>query len=179
GRAPAGGGGGAATAAPVSARPPVSPSRATSVAAAPSADDPLFAEDVPLYPGTAGSTARSSVAPAPRPAAPPLRSVHRPPPSIVEDRPSGLPEPAVTVVEVAVPASAVPAASAVRAPPPPGDRVLAATTLLERLLQKRAGALDLPAPSPPAEFGGIDGELLRIQDEVLALALEALRKRSP
>jgi Cytochrome c554 and c-prime len=39
------------------------------------------------------------------------------------------------------------------------------------------GQLVLPAPSPPREFGGPDGELLRLQDEVLYLALDALRKK--
>jgi hypothetical protein len=33
------------------------------------------------------------------------------------------------------------------------------------------------AAKPPASFGGPDGELLQLQDEVLALALEALARK--
>ena len=50
---------------------------------------------------------------------------------------------------------------------------------LEKLLRAGARAPDLPAPSKPAEFKGPDAELLRLQDEVLALALEALRRPKP
>ena len=32
------------------------------------------------------------------------------------------------------------------------------------------------APTRPIEFAGPDGELLRLQDEAMALALEALRR---
>jgi hypothetical protein len=44
--------------------------------------------------------------------------------------------------------------------------------------QLRAGrrAPDLPQPEPPAEYQGPDGELLHIQDVVLYLVLETLRK---
>ena len=46
--------------------------------------------------------------------------------------------------------------------------------LADLIRQKKT--LDIPAPAPPAEFAGPDGELLRLQDEALALALMALRK---
>jgi hypothetical protein len=59
---------------------------------------------------------------------------------------------------------------------PAADARARSFAVLERLLKTRAHQLDLPAPAPPAEFRGTDSELLRIQDEILALALEALRK---
>jgi len=48
--------------------------------------------------------------------------------------------------------------------------------LLDKMLRAGARAKDAPAPSRPIEFKGPDGELLRLQDEALALALEALRR---
>lgn len=49
--------------------------------------------------------------------------------------------------------------------------------LLERLLRSGARAPQIPAPAPLLEYEGPDGELDRIQDEALALAIEALRCR--
>ena len=46
--------------------------------------------------------------------------------------------------------------------------------LADLLRQKKK--LDLPPPAPPLEFSGPDAELLRLQDEILALALETLRR---
>jgi hypothetical protein len=89
----------------------------------------------------------------------------RPPPSIAEDRPTGFAE-----------AALVPAAPAPSLPEP--DARARGFAVLERLLKTRAHQLDLPPPAPPSEFRGADSELLRIQDEILALALEALRRRS-
>jgi hypothetical protein len=51
-----------------------------------------------------------------------------------------------------------------------------AAVLLERLLRSGARSPGAAAPTPPIEFAGPDGELLRLQDEALALALEALRR---
>ena len=48
--------------------------------------------------------------------------------------------------------------------------------LLDKLLRAGARAKDAPLPSRPLEFKGTDSELLRLQDEALALALEALRR---
>jgi hypothetical protein len=80
------------------------------------------------------------------------------------------------------PAPVEPVVPALPSPPPnatpvsvPADRL--ATAALTRLLQtKRSKALELPPPLPPSEFSGPDSELLRIQDEILYLALDALRK---
>jgi hypothetical protein len=52
-----------------------------------------------------------------------------------------------------------------------------ASVLASLLKSKHTGQLDIPPAAPPAEFQGPDGELLRLQDEVLYLALETLRKR--
>jgi len=51
-----------------------------------------------------------------------------------------------------------------------------AAVLLERLLRAGARSPGASAPSRPLEFAGPDGELLRLQDEAIALALEALRR---
>ena len=51
-----------------------------------------------------------------------------------------------------------------------------AADLLERLLRAGARSPGAAAPARPLEFAGPDGELLRLQDEALALALEALRR---
>jgi Meckel syndrome type 1 protein len=166
----------AAPAAPAAPRPAPARAAAAPVAVPLSSDDPLFAEQVPLYEGPSGGGARAAAAAAPRPPAP-----RRPPPSIVEDRPAGFAEPALTPATPAPPAEAssaqpaVPTAARPAAPPSARDRSL---VLLERLLRTRAHQLDLPPPSPAAEFRGTDSELLRLQDEILALALEALRRPS-
>jgi len=121
--------------------------------------------------------------PAAEPAAPPsaprrARPVEpRPPaPSLAEDLPV---TPAVVATET--PALASP-------PPPPvapaarslTARVAAArggaALTLARVLRQGAKFPALPPASAPREFKGPDGELLRLQDEALALALEALRR---
>jgi hypothetical protein len=51
-----------------------------------------------------------------------------------------------------------------------------AAVLLERLLRAGARSPGAAAPARPIEFAGPDGELLRLQDEAMALALEALRR---
>jgi hypothetical protein len=50
---------------------------------------------------------------------------------------------------------------------------------LERLLRAGARVPNLPPPSKPVEFQGPDSELLRLQEEALALAIEALRRPEP
>ena len=51
-----------------------------------------------------------------------------------------------------------------------------AAVVLARVLRGGAKVPALPPASPPREFKGPDGELLRLQDEAIALALEALRR---
>ncbi len=89
------------------------------------------------------------------------------------------PEPAVAMPLKAAPAPApdgtAPAVSLARA-----DTVTAlrgrAAVALTRALKAGRGAPGA-APRPPASFDGPDGELLELQDEVLALALQALAAR--
>ncbi len=75
--------------------------------------------------------------------------------------------------------------AAVPTPAAPAPRTKAAeiaevrgkgAVLLDRLLRGGARVKDAPPPSRPLEFKGVDSELLRLQDEALALALEALRR---
>ena len=49
-----------------------------------------------------------------------------------------------------------------------------AAVLLERLLRAGARSPGAAAPTRPLEFAGPDGELLRLQDEAIALALESV-----
>jgi hypothetical protein len=103
------------------------------------------------------------------------------PPSLAEEMPlppklAGIPEPP-SVSAATAPASEPPSSTQAR---PPAAEVAAlrgrAVVLLERLLRSGQRLPALPPPARPQEFGGADGELLRLQDEVLALALEALRR---
>jgi len=66
----------------------------------------------------------------------------------------------------------------------PAERVAesrgrAAVVLAGLLKSKGAKQLDLRAPAPPREFQGPDSELFRLQDEILYLALETLRRPQP
>jgi hypothetical protein len=101
------------------------------------------------------------------------------PPSIAEDTP--LPRSAPGVIEVNAVRPALQATFVAEL----GVRSAAArvaelrgrgVVLLERLLRAGARAPDLPPAARPAEFRGPDSELFRLQDEVTALALEALRR---
>jgi len=125
------------------------------------------------------------------PAASPSRAAVRAP---VKPRPIerlALPDPPTAEYEkppvrIAAPPPPPPPAVLTRAqattPPPPLPsprgpaevRGRAALVLADLIRQKKK--LDIPKPAPPAEFAGPDGELLRLQDEVLALALETLRR---
>jgi hypothetical protein len=70
------------------------------------------------------------------------------------------------------------------APPPPPRPAAAeavalrgeSVTLLEKLLRAGKRTPNANPPANPSEYSGPDGELLRLQDEVIALALEALRR---
>jgi hypothetical protein len=63
---------------------------------------------------------------------------------------------------------------------PPAARVAElrgrGVVLLEKMLRAGARAPALPPPARPSEFQGPDSELLRLQDEVTVLAIEALRR---
>jgi len=121
----------------------------------------------------AGGTA-APVAPRPARPAPPARVA--PAPSLAEDLPVA---PAIVATEAAALVPPPPA------PPPAGPRSATARVaearggaalVLARVLRGGAKMPALPAATPPREFKGPDGELLRLQDEAIALALEALRR---
>jgi hypothetical protein len=51
--------------------------------------------------------------------------------------------------------------------------------LLDSLLRRDARAVVRIAPPPPTAYKGPDAELLKLQEEVLALALESLATAPP
>jgi hypothetical protein len=112
-----------------------------------------------------------NVAPPP----PPRRARPEPavPPSLAEDTP--IPRnltPAVVQPAAAAPAAPVARSKAAEIAEARGKGV----NLIDKMLRAGARAPNAPPPSRPAEFKGPDSELLRLQDEALALALEALRR---
>jgi hypothetical protein len=135
--------------------------------------------------------------PEPAPAAPPAaapRAARRAPaeplvpPSLAED--AAIPQPTPGLAAPLTPALS-PASEAPRPPVPaaPAAPLVAkdpvgqaaeargrALRLVEELLRKGVRAPGAPAPAKPGEFSGPDSELLRLQDEVLVLAIEALRR---
>jgi len=130
----------------------------------------------PVAPATVPRAA--ALAPRPRPAQP--RPV---PPSIAEDTPLPRSLPALgetSAVTAAVTAVGQPAVEAQAGVRSAAARVAEmrgrGVALLERLLRAGTRVPSLPAPARPAEFSGPDSELLRLQDEATALALEALRR---
>jgi cytochrome c554/c'-like protein len=167
--APPAKGGGMATVAPqtnVAAKPAVSDDEYADLGddeftappvAAPVKPRPI--ERVALPDAPAGAFDKAPVRIAPRPAPPP------PPPPPAVPAPTAAATPPPTPPPAALPAK----------PRGPAEvRGRAALVLADLIRQKKK--LDLPKPAPPAEFAGPDGELLRLQDEVLALALETLRR---
>lgn len=139
---------------------------------------------------TSPDVARPATGPAPA-ASPPAPTVAAPRAasrSAAAKVPSTAPEePALPVEAVVAPPPArlasAPPTDAPAAPEQPLAELAAlrgrGALLLAELLKGRKGALELPAPSAPVEFAGPDGELLRVQDEILYLVLEALRKEEP
>ena len=126
----------------------------------------------PAEPAAGGTAAPAAPRPA-RPAPPPRVA---PAPSLAEDLPVA---PAIVATDAAALAPPPPAAA------PSGPRSATARVaearggaalVLARVLRGGAKVPALPPASPPREFKGPDGELLRLQDEAIALALEALRR---
>jgi hypothetical protein len=168
---------------------PTAPAPAPKPSLAPG-DDPFFADSVEEYvPGSLDTSA-----PAPKPARRFVRTLAEdvpsggvaapavqppPPPPPVPPRPEAAPSPTSTPTAASAPVVTVPPSSAAAAPPRhPAEANGRAARLLQSLLERHAGKLALPAPGPPASFKGPDSELRRLQDEALALALEALRKEN-
>lgn len=161
-----------APAAPRAAAAPRSAAAPSAAAAAPwDWDQPVRALPADYTPEVAAKATPAPIRRAPLPAVPP---------SIAEEAAVPPPLPGVhtplSVAVEAVPAAApVPAGSAsplVRVAEIRGRAVRA----LEQKLRAGGREPELPAPAKPVEFKGPDSELFRLQDEVLALALEALRR---
>jgi hypothetical protein len=142
------------------------------------------AEPTPEPLPEARPAAPASVPPGPAPAPRPRPVQPRPvPPSIAEDTPLPRSLPALgetSAVTPAVTAVGQPAVEAQAGVRSAASRVAEmrgrGVALLERLLRAGTRVPALPAPARPAEFSGPDSELLRLQDEATALALEALRR---
>jgi hypothetical protein len=136
---------------------------------------PLPADYVPTAPAAEPPAAPAADAPAPAVRTPRVRRPAPPPaaPSLAEDLPLATADAAAPLTAPAAPTPAAVSTSATA-------RVAAARGLaasaLGRALRQGTRAPNLPAPARPREFKGPDGELLRLQDEALALALEALRR---
>jgi hypothetical protein len=142
---------------------------------------PLPADYVPEE-APAEAAEPAPAAPDAAPAAPKRPRVRVAPPSIAEDSPlppasPGAPEagPASAAVVPGNPASAAPPSAAEQMVGLRGQGIAA----LDKLLRAGARTPQLPAPATPDEYKGPDAELLRLQDEVLALALQALRSPKP
>jgi hypothetical protein len=116
----------------------------------------------------------------------PRKSKPTPEPSLAEDSPlppavPGGTDTAVSstvqkVVSAASGGSGSKATAAPAAKPGPEDIRARTVTLMDKLVRSGARKPDLPAAVKPKEFHGPDSELRRIEDEALALAIEALRQ---
>lgn len=100
------------------------------------------------------------------------------PPSLAEDgaipqRTPGIAGALTAAIETQPPA---PASAAAASPAGAAELRGRGLRLVEKLLRAGARAPAAPAPAKPGEFTGPDSELLRLQDEVLVLAIEALRR---
>lgn len=122
--------------------------------------------------------------PEPQPAAPAApRAPRRPPPaepavppSLAEDVPIPSAMPGLAPVFSPATEASKPPAAAPATPATPAELRGRALRMVEKLLRAGVRTPDAPAPPKPAEFAGADSELFRLQDEVLVLALEALRR---
>ena len=141
------------------------PSSSRAVAPPPPKVRPI--ERLALPDAPAGAFDKAPVRVAPR-ATPP------PPPAVSARTPAAAAPAAPRTTSPAAPRATPPASLPARARGAAESRGRAALVLADLIRQKKK--LDLPKPAPPAEFAGPDGELLRLQDEVLALALETLRR---
>jgi hypothetical protein len=125
------------------------------------------------YPGEAGVASAPAPPSAPAATAPP--AAQRTPSTAAELPPA----PEAPALSAPRPVVAAPAGPATVTAPVPAVRGRAALVMAQLLKSKGASKVVLPPPSAPREFDGPDGELLRLQDEVLYLALESLRKGEP
>lgn len=178
----------AATAAPPAASPPAPWDWDQPIRPLPKEYVPEpVAEPAPAPAAEPAPPAPAEAAPAPPAPAPPARPRPVPPralpPSIAEDTPLPRSLPAIAEPNVVTPAVTAVAASAVEAQSTVRSAAAQVAelrgrglTLLERMLRAGTRVSALADPARPAEFSGPDSELLRLQDEAAALALEALRR---
>ena len=172
----------APTPAPAAPTPAPAPAPATTAAAPPATPTPAPAPATPAAPAATTTTATRT--PAPARAAPP-RPVATPAPGLPPSRPAAVPTPppaATTTTEpsaVAAAPEAVPAGPQATLPSTPAGIVAAVQGRIAALLDRLLGAgVSAPTPVTPPErktvYRGPDADLLRLQEEVIALALEAL-----
>jgi Cytochrome c554 and c-prime len=161
---------GGAAPAPAGARAPAPRGARPAAAADPFDWDQPVSELPADYPSDSGAPATGASAVAP--AAPGMPQA---PSTAAELPPAPMAPPLVSPMEPT--AAAQPGTPVPPKAPLPALRGRAVSIVDELLKAKGAGQVVLPAPAPPREYAGPDGELLRLQDEVLYLALEALRKK--
>ena len=166
---------------------------ATSASSGTTAEAPAAAEpwdwDQPVraLPADYGKTPETAAAAdgteaTPAPTAARRKRREPPPPSIAYESPLPPPVPGGPDTSPLAPATAPAAETATKetvapeAPLAATDARSRALALLEKALRAGAKGSNLPPAQKPTEFDGPDGELLRVQDEAMALALEALRR---
>jgi hypothetical protein len=171
----------AAPAAPPAAAPTAPPPTATPAApaAARGAALPSPAPQIPAATRSAPPAARS----APAPAAAPPRSAPPPAPPLGLP-PAAAPPPPPAAPETAPDMSSAMASLGAMLPTSPAAAVAAvqgrALALIDALLRRGGRApVRVTPPEKKTEYRGPDADLLRLQDDVLSLAIEALRTAPP
>lgn len=154
----------ASASAPAAAAAPAPASAAVSASVAPAAVPAMPAGVAPGPGGTAA--ARASIARSASPAAIAPAPVTAPP-AVAPAMPTPMP---TTIAILAMPLSPSAAVAAVQ------GRVI---MLLDSLLRRDARAVVRIAPPPPTTYRGPDAALLKLQEEVLSLAIDALANAPP
>jgi hypothetical protein len=181
----------ATPAAPTPAAPAPTPAAPAPTPAAPAPTTPTPAPATPAPTTPAPATPAPTTTAAAKPAAPPPttapaapRPVAVPPPGLPSGRPAAVPTPPAAAPTTTEPTVVAPAAPVAAAPEPtlpttPAGIVAAVqgriASLLDRLLGSGVSApLPVTPPGRKTVYRGPDADLLRLQEEVIALALEAL-----
>ena len=188
---------GAATPTPAAAPAAPAPAPTAPVAAAPAAPAPATpsapapAAPAPSTTAVASAPAAPAAPAAARPAAPPAaaprtaaRPVTAPAPGLPPSRPAAVPATPPAAGTTTEPTAVAPVAEAAPVAPPalpstPSGIVAAVQGRIAALLDRLLGAgVSAPTPVTPPDrktvYRGPDADLLRLQEEVIALALEAL-----
>jgi hypothetical protein len=174
----------ATPAAPTPAAPAPTPAAPAPTTPTPAPATPAPTTPAPATPAPTTTAAAKPAAPPPTtaPAAP--RPVAVPPPGLPSGRPAAVPTPPAAAPTTTEPTVVAPAAPVAAAPEPtlpttPAGIVAAVqgriASLLDRLLGSGVSApLPVTPPGRKTVYRGPDADLLRLQEEVIALALEAL-----